>query len=178
MDKISNEKPQQKQSPPLAAVSAAEKTPERKSSVADAAHISFAIYTVTPDDSLTQIAYYHHMRYSSLLTRSVTYLRRINGLTADVLLPGQKLKVLSRCDFTLNKYVDEDTSKSPPFMNKQVSEESSSPKSRNKEGEISNVDAIHSYLSGILPQFQREGRQVQANYRAGTRPGGLSRGKA
>lgn len=52
-------------------------------------------YVVGEDDSLTLIAYRHHMRYPGQ-HRSLPYLKRVNELTSDGLYPGQVLKVLKR----------------------------------------------------------------------------------
>ena len=75
-------------------------------------------------------------------------MKRINRLNSDFLYPGQVIKVPRRTDPTMNKDVDEEVKLSP----KAKATSPIGPDStilRNSEGEISNLGAIQTYLSGI-----------------------------
>jgi len=105
----------------------------------------FSIYTVNPNDTLTQIAYFHHMRYflKLLFNFSVPYLTRINGLDSDILIPGQKLKVLKRTDFTINKDIDEELKNSPKSKKEQKVQ------TKNSKEKLETL-SLQSFLEGIL----------------------------
>lgn len=127
------------------------KVPERKGSISELQHETYDPYIVGPDDSFTQIAYFHHMRLDPILyCDSVPYLKRINGLTSETLLPGQVIKVIRRKDFTINKDAEEENKMSPTNKKACDHEKQDSQILRNKQGEISNIEAIQDYLSGTF----------------------------
>eukprot|EP00826_Nyctotherus_ovalis_P065062 TRINITY_DN9554_c0_g1_i3.p1 TRINITY_DN9554_c0_g1~~TRINITY_DN9554_c0_g1_i3.p1 ORF type:complete len:278 (-),score=19.30 TRINITY_DN9554_c0_g1_i3:980-1813(-) len=79
----------------------------RKSSTDQNKLSTLVAYVVDENDSLTQIAYRHHMRYCAGSYRSLPYLKRVNGLASDGLYPGQVLKVLKRPGLEFDGQIEE-----------------------------------------------------------------------